>query len=132
MHKFLSDADGNIKVRDIRIVGFTMDKLLNIGMVHTQNAHVDAPSCPSLLHRFCRHVEHPHEADGSAGNTAGGIDRRPRTSQTGKGKACASSGFMNQGSLLDGLKNILHGILHRQNKAGGKLTQRSARIHQCG
>ena len=39
---------------------------------------------------------------------------------------------MNQRRVLDGVKDFLHGIGHRQNKAGRELAQRSPGIHQCG
>ena len=39
---------------------------------------------------------------------------------------------MDQSGILYGIKDLIHAVLHRQDEAGGKLSQRTSGIHQSG
>ena len=99
-------------------------------MVDAQDTHIGPPAGASLLDRFGGHVEHPHKANRAAGHPAGGVDRASRRAQAGEREAGAAPRFVNQGGLLDRLKNGLHAVGHRQHEAGGQLAERPARVHQ--
>ena len=101
-------------------------------MIHAQNPHIRAAAGAALLDSLRRHVKHPHKADRAARHAAGGVDRAAAGAQTGEGKAGAAAGLMDQRCLLDRLKNRLHTVLDRQNKAGGQLAERPAGVHQRG
>ena len=86
LHEGLGDPHRNIKVGDIGIVRFAVDKVQDVGMVYPQDAHVGASAGAALFDRLGRHIEHPHEADWTAGDAAGGIDRRAGRAQAGEGR----------------------------------------------
>jgi hypothetical protein len=49
----------------------------------------------------------------------------------GKGKTCATPALEDEGCVFQGIKNALHGIFHRKDKACSELTQFLAGIDQC-
>ena len=132
LHKSFGDGHGNVKVVDLAVVAFAIDELQNIRVVHLQNAHVGAPPGAALLDGFGGGVEHFHKADGARRHAAGGIDHASLGAQAGKGEAGAAAGFVDQGRLLHRFKDLFHRIFHRQHKAGGKLAQGAACVHQGG
>ena len=109
-----------------------IDEFQDIGMVHPQDAHVRPAPGAALLHGLGSHIEHAHKADGAGGHAACGIDGRAVLPQTGERKARAAAGFVDERGVFHRLENRLHAVLHRQHKAGRKLPQRAARIHQRG
>ena len=129
-HEFFGESHGNIEVGNGFIFGFAVDKFQNIGMIHPKDAHIGAAAGAALFYRFGGGVEHLHKADGARSHTAGGFYNAPFGTQTGKGKPGAAAGFMDQSGVFDGIEDAFHGIFHRQNEAGGKLTQFFAGVHQ--
>ena len=129
-HKFLGNAHGDIKVGDIGIHLFAIDKIQNIGMIHAQNAHVCAAARAALLNGLGGHVKHAHKADRPTGNAACRIYRCAVLAQARKRKACAPARFMYQRRIFYRFKNGVHAVLNGQHKASRKLPQRAAGIHQ--
>jgi len=99
-------------------------------VIDAQNAHVGAPARSALLDRFGRYVENTHEGDRPAGNAGGGQNDIIGRTQARKGKSGSSAGFVDQRGELHGVKDLFHGIAHRQDKAGGQLSQFTPGIHE--
>ena len=47
-HKFVGNANRDIKINDLVFIRFTGDEFFDIGMVNTQDTHVGAASRPAL------------------------------------------------------------------------------------
>ena len=47
-HEIVGDPDGDVKVGDRVFVGLAGDKVLDIGVVHTQNSHISAAAGAAL------------------------------------------------------------------------------------
>ena len=132
LHKGFGDAHRDVEVGDLGGVVLAGDKVHDVGVIHPEDAHVGAPAGTSLLHRLGSGVEHLHKGDGAAGHTAGGVDGGTLGTQPGEGEAGTAAALVDEGSVLDGVKDVLHGVGHRQHKAGGQLAQGAAGIHQGG
>src|SRR5690606_25778362 len=75
-HELLSQCYAYVEIGYVFVVLLTGDKFTYVRVIHPEYAHIGSSSRAALLHRLRRRVEYPHEADGTTGNTAGGIDRR--------------------------------------------------------
>ena len=101
-------------------------------MVDIEDAHIGAAAGAALFDHIGGGVKGVDKADRAGGHAAGSADHIPLGAQAGKGKAGAAAAFMNQGGLPYPVKDGFQGIVHRQHKAGGKLLQLPAGVHQGG
>ena len=109
-----------------------LDEIEDIRMIHPEDAHIGAPSGPSLLDRLCSGIENLHEGDRTARDPLGRTDDvilRPDPGEREPGPAAA---LLNQRHLFDGIEDLFHRIPDRKNKTGGELLEFSPRIHQGG
>ena len=132
LHKGLGKAHGNVEIRDVGVVFLAADELLDIGMVHPQDAHVGAPAGAALLDGLGGHVKHPHEAHRAGGHSAGGAHRGTRLAQAAEAEAGAAAGLVDEGGVFHGVEDLHHAVADGQDKAGGKLAQGPAGVHQGG
>ena len=56
IHERISDGDRDVEVGDLGRVVLARDELFDIGVIHSQDAHIGAPSSPTLFHDFRRGV----------------------------------------------------------------------------
>ena len=131
-HEGLGKTNGDVEVGNLLGVVLAGDKVHDIGVVHPENAHIGPPAGAALLHRLGGGVEDLHKGDGAAGNTPGGVYRGALGPQPGEGKTGAAAGLVDQGGVLDGVEDVLHGVLHRKHEAGRELSQRTAGVHEGG
>ena len=129
LHKGFGKANGDIEVGNVGIILFAADELLDIGMIHPQDAHISATAGAALLDGFGSHVEHTHKADRARGHTAGGADGGTCLPQAAEGKAGAAARLMDESGILHRIKDVHHAVIDGQHEAGAQLTQRTAGIH---
>ena len=48
MHEGVGDADGDIEVGDLILIGLAGDEFFDVGMIHAQDAHVGAAAGSAL------------------------------------------------------------------------------------
>src|SRR5829696_1842085 len=61
LHELVGDSDGDVEVVDLVVVALAVDKLLDIWMVHPEDAHVRTAPRPALLNLVRRSVINGHE-----------------------------------------------------------------------
>ncbi len=66
LHERIGDTDGDIEVGQVTFV-FGMDKVFNIRVVATQNAHLSATTCTGRLNRFAGTVKNAHVGNRARG-----------------------------------------------------------------
>ncbi len=69
-HEGVRDREGDIEVRDGSFVGLACYKIFYIRMVHSQNAHISAPTCATLRNFAKGIVINFKEADWSCSLTS--------------------------------------------------------------
>ena len=132
LHKILGNGDGDVEVNQMFPVLFGVDKAQDVRVVDIQDAHIGPAAGAALFDHIGGGVKGVDKADRAGGHAAGGADHIPLGAQAGKGKAGAAAAFVNQGGLPHPVKDGFQGIVHRQHKAGGKLLQLPAGVHQRG
>ena len=130
LHEGVGEAHGDVEVGEALGVHLTGDELLDIRVVHPQDAHVGAAAGAALLDGLGGHVEDVHEGNGPGGHALGGHDRVVGRADAGEGEAGAAAGLVDQGGLLDGVEDGLDVVLDGQHEAGGELAQLPAGVHQ--
>ena len=130
LHEIFRNGDRNVEIGDLPALLFAVDKLQDVRMIHLENAHIRAAARSSLFDGLRRGVKHLHKADRPGRHAAGRIDRAALCAQPRKREARSAAAFMNERRLFDGLKNRLHRILNREDKARRKLSQRTPGVHQ--
>ena len=129
-HKLLREAHGNVEVCDLGSILFALDKINDVRVIHAQDAHVCATARTALFDGLSRRVEHLHEADRAGGYTARGTHRCTGGPEPREGEARSAAALMDERRVLHRLKDLGHGIRHRQHEACGKLAERLACVHQ--
>jgi len=70
-HELFGDADGDIEVVELLLVGLAHDEIHDVRVVDPEDAHVGAAAGATLLDGFGGDVEDPHEGEGAAGDAGG-------------------------------------------------------------
>ncbi len=71
-HEGLSQADGDIEISQYRLIPLGHDEVHDIGMVHSQDAHVGSAAGTALLDGFGGGIKHLHKGDGAGRDPLGG------------------------------------------------------------
>ena len=131
LHEFIGGSHRDIEIVEVVVTLFALDEMKNVRVVDPEDAHIGSPSRSSLLDRFCRRIKNAHERDRAARNSLRRTHHIILRPDPRERETCSASAFLNQGHLLHGVKDLIHGISHRENKTGGELLKFSSCIHQC-
>ena len=132
LHEGFGQAHGKIEVVEFPFPFLGADEVHDIRMVHAEDAHIGAAPRAALLDLLGGGIEDAQEGNRPGGHAAGGAHAAFPGPQPRKGKTRAAAGLVDHGRVLDGIKDLLDGIPHRQDKTGGKLAQIRARVHERG
>ncbi len=129
-HEGIGDADGDIEIGDLVLVGLAGDELLHIRVVNAQDGHVGAAAGAALGDLTEGVVVNAQESHRTGGFTGGGFDETALGAQAGEGETVAAAGLLNEGSVAQGLEDAggiaAHVVVNGQDKAGGELSEGSA------
>ena len=131
-HEDFCQAHGKVEVIEFALFFLGADKLKNVGVIHAQDAHIGPAPRTALLHLLCGGVEDAQKGYRAGGNAPGGTHAAILGAQARKRKSRAAARLVDHGRVFDRIKNFFNGVAHRQHKAGRKLPQISARIHERG
>jgi len=130
LHEFFGQADGDVEVVELLLVGLAHDEIHDIRVVNPQDAHIGAAPCAALLDGFGGGIEDPHEGDRAAGDAGGGQHQVIGRTQTGEGEAGAAARLVDHGGELDRIEDLFDGVAHRQHETGRELAQFTTGVHQ--
>ena len=130
LHEGVGNADGNVEVRDLVLVGLARDEVADIGMIDAQHGHVRPAPCAALGHFAEGLVVDAQEPDRTGGQPGGGLDDGAFLAQAAEGEAVAASRLLNQSRVAESLEDAgripAHIVGDRQHEAGRQLPQRRA------
>ena len=72
VHKGFGQADGEVEIVQLFLVGLAHDKIHDVRMIDPQDAHVGAPTGSALFDGFSGHVKNLHKRNRAAGNARRG------------------------------------------------------------
>src|SRR5919112_2593220 len=130
LHELVGDGDGDVEVVDLVVVTLAVDELLDVGVVHPEDAHVGPPPGAALLDLVRRCVVDGHEGNGPARHAHRGLDQVVLGTQPREPEARAPTALVDDGLVLEGVVDAVYGVLDRQHEARGKLLQLPARVHE--
>ncbi len=102
-----------------------------IRVVDVEDAHVGAAPGAALLGDVGDGIEGAHKGDRAAGDAAGRPDDVIGRAQAREREAGAAAALVDEGGELDGVENLLHGVVNRQDEASGELPELAAGVHEC-
>lgn len=132
VHKRFRQADGQIEVVELILFLLGVDELEDVGVIHTEDAHIGSSPLPALLNLLGGRIEDFQKRNRTGSHAARGSHPAVARTQARKGKAGAAAGLVDHRRELHGIKDFLDGISHRKHKAGCELAERRARIHERG
>ena len=86
-------------------------------MIDIEYRHIGSAAHATLLYDIGGGIKCSHERNGTASNATGRAHSILFRSESRKGKTGASAAFMDQSGVFNCIKNGLHGILNRYDKA---------------
>ncbi len=130
LHEIIGNRYRDIEIGELSCVAFAGDELQNVRVVHSKDAHIGATTGSPLLDSFGGGVEYAHKGNRSRCHPVSRGDNGIARPQAGERKTGAAAGLVDKRGVLIGLKNLLHGITDRQDKAGRQLSQGPPGIHE--
>src|SRR5215217_2813913 len=130
LHELVRDGDGDVEVVDLVVVALAVDELLDIGVVHPEDAHVGPPPGAALLDLVRRSIINRHERNRPARHTHRGLDQVVLGTQAREPEARAPTALVNNGLVLEGVVDAVYGVLDRQHEARAELLQLPACVHE--
>lgn len=135
-HESIGDADGNVEIGDLVLVGLAGDEILDIRVVDAQDGHVGTAACAALGDLTEGVVVDAQETDGTGGFAGGGFDDAALGAQAREGKAVAAAGLLDESSVAQGLEDAggiaPHVVINGEDEAGGELPERGAGAGESG
>jgi hypothetical protein len=130
LHELVGDGDGDVEVVDLVVVTLAVDELLDVGVVHPEDAHVGPPPGAALLDLVRRCVVDGHEGNGPARHAHRGLDQVVLGTQPREPEARAPTALVDDGLVLEGVVDAVYGVLDRQHEARGELLQLPPGVHE--
>ena len=119
-HELVGYGYGDIEISEALAVPLHGDELFDVRMVDPQDPDVGAPPRAALFDRFGRGVDDPEERYRARGDALGFADEAPLWSQEAEIEARSASFLVDEGCILDGVEDRLHGVLDRQDETGAE------------
>ena len=105
LHEGIGDADGDVEIGDLVLVGLAGDEFFHIRMIHAQDGHVGAAAGAALGDLAKGMVVDAQEADRPGGLPGGGFDQAALGAQAREGEAVAAAGLLDEGGIAQGLED---------------------------
>ncbi len=130
LHKPVVHADRNIKIAQLASPAFAIDKFHNIRMIIVQRSQAGAAPSSPLAYFIADFVVDGKKRKGTGGLSTGTTDDGTFLTDLAQKITHPAAAFLDQGGMLQGFKNALHGIIDGQDETGLQLLHRGPRIHQ--
>ena len=105
LHESIGDADRDIEIGDLVLVGLAGDEIFHIRMIHAQHGHIGAAAGAALGDLAEGMVVHAQKADRTGCLAGRGFHQRALGAQAGEGEAVAAAGLLDQRSIAQGLED---------------------------
>src|SRR5215212_5166332 len=130
LHELVGYGHGDVEVVDLVVVLLAGDELLDIRVVHPEDAHVRPAPGTALLDLVRRSVVDGNERDRPARYAHRGLHQVVLRTQAREAEARATAALVDDRLVLEGVVDAVDGVLDRQNKARAELLQLPARVHE--
>jgi hypothetical protein len=130
IHPCVGDLHRDVVVVELGEVLLGVQELQNVGVMNVHHPHVGAPAEGPLLDGVGRLAEGFPERDRSRRRPTRALDVVAGGTQLVESKPGPAAGLLDDGRVLDGIKDVIDAVPHRQDEACAEHAHLPAGIHQ--